>query len=267
MKIYISADIEGVTGIDHWDETLLGATNYDLFREQMTREVIAACEGAIAAGATEIIVKDAHHTGRNILPHRLPEPVNLIRGWSRHPYSMVQELNSSFTALVLIGYHSRAGSGANPLAHTLTTDINQLKLNGQPVAEFHLMAMTAASEGVPVVFVSGDAALCQDVKTYDAAIETVATNKGIGESVLSLHPEQAIQQIRTGVETALRNCHQLQPRSLPSHFQLEVEYKHPPQAYRNSFYPEARLQDARSVVLETDTWFEVMRALQFIVLS
>lgn len=266
MKIYISADIEGVTGIDHWDETTLGAINYDIFREQMTREVIAACEGAIAAGATEIVVKDAHHTGRNIPPHRLPEPATLIRGWSGHPYSMVQELNSTFTALVLVGYHSRAGSGANPLAHTLTTDISQMKINSQPVAEFHLMAMTAAYEKVPLVFVSGDAALCQDVKAYDAAIETVATNKGIGESVFSLHPEQAIRQIRKGVENALQNRQQIQPQPLPTRLELEVEYKHPPRAYRNSFYPGARLQ-GRTVVLEPSNWFEVMQALQFIVLS
>jgi D-amino peptidase len=264
MKIYVSADIEGVTGISHWDEASLGKQNYDFFREQMTREASAACEGAMFAGATEIVVKDAHSTGRNIPPHRLPPPVQLIRGWSGHPYSMVQELNSSFAALVLVGYHSRAGSGANPLAHTLTGKNNWIKLNGQPIAEFHLMAMTAAYEGVPVVFVSGDAALCRDVKAYDETIETVATNKGIGESVWAIHPDEAVKQIRAGVERALHNRHQIQVKPLPDYFHLEVEYKHPPSAYSNSFYPGARLQGEQSVVFETDNWFEVMRSLQFI---
>lgn len=265
MKIYISADIEGIAGISHWDEATLGKQQYDIFQEQMTREVIAACEGVIAAGATEIIVKDAHDTGRNLDPYQLPYPAQLIRGWSGHPYSMVQELNSSFTALVLIGYHSRAGSGNNPLAHTLSENPNWILLNGQPIAEFHLVAMTAAYEGVPVVFVSGDSGLCQAVKAYDADIETVTTNKGIGESVWGIHPVEVVKQIQAGVKRALQHRELFQVKPLPKHFQLEVEYKHPPDAYENSFYPGAKLQGEQSVIFETNDWFEVMRALWFIV--
>ncbi len=229
----------------------------------MTREVIAACEGAIAAGATEIIVKDAHDTARNLDPYRLPYPAQLIRGWSGHPYSMVQELNSSFTALVLIGYHSRSGYGSNPLAHTLSEELNQILLNGQAIAEFHLVAMTAAYEKVPVVFVSGDSGLCQDVKVYDKNIETVITKKGIGESVWGIHPEEVVRQIQAGVKSALQ--YQIPVKPLPDCFQLEVEYKHPPDAYENSFYPGAKLHGEQSVLFETHDWFEVIRALSFIV--
>ncbi|KAB8335417.1 amino acid amidase [Scytonema tolypothrichoides VB-61278] len=265
MKIYISADIEGIAGISHWDEATLGKQEYDIFQEQMTREVIAACEGATAAGATEIIVKDAHDTGRNLDPYQLPLPAQLIRGWSGHPYSMVQELNSSFSALVLIGYHSRSGSGKNPLAHTLSEELNCILLNDQPIAEFHLVAMTAAYEKVPVVFVSGDSAVCEAVKVYDTNIETVATKKGIGESVWTIHPEEAVKQIQAGVERALQNQDQIGVKPLSENFKLEVEYNHPPDAYENSFYPGAKLQGEQSVLLETDNWFEVIRALCFIV--
>jgi len=265
MKIYISADIEGIAGISDWDEATLGKEHYNIFQEQMTREVIAACEGAIAAGATEIIVKDAHDTGRNLDPYQLPYPVQLIRGWSGHPYSMVQELNSSFAALILIGYHSRSGSGGNPLAHTLSEEINWILLNGQPTSEFHLMAMTAAYEKVPVVFISGDSALCQAVKAYDTNIETVVTKKGIGESVWGIHPEEVVKQIQAGVERALQHRDQIPVKPLPEHFKLEVEYKHPPDAYENSFYPGAKLQSEQSVIFETNNWFEVMRTLWFIV--
>jgi D-amino peptidase len=264
MKIYISVDIEGIAGITHWDEATLGKEGYEIFREQMTREVVAACEGAIAVGAKEIIVKDAHDSARNIDPYQLPFPVQLIREWSGHPYGMVQELDSSFTALILIGYHSQAGSGQNPLAHTLNTDINRILLNGQPIAEFHLMAMTAAYEQVPVVFVSGDAALCQAVKAYDNKIETVSTKKGIGESVWGIHPAEVVKQIQAGVEKALQAREQIQVQPLPEYFQLEVEYKHPPDAYTSSFYPGAKLQGEQTVILETNNWFEVIRALSFI---
>ncbi|ARV58837.1 amino acid amidase [Nostocales cyanobacterium HT-58-2] len=265
MKIYISADLEGITGISHWDEATLSKQEYEIFQEQMTREVTAACEGAIAAGATEIIVKDAHDTGRNLDPYQLPYPAQLIRGWSGHPYNMVQELNSSFSALILIGYHSRSGSGKNPLAHTLSEELNCILLNGQPIAEFHLVAMTAAYERVPVVFVSGDSGVCQAVKVYDTNIKTLTTNKGIGESVWAIHPEETIRQIQAGVESALQYLHQIQVKPLPENFKLEVEYKHPPDAYENSFYPGAKLQGEQSVLFETDDWFEVIRTLCFIV--
>ena len=90
MKIYISADIEGVTGVTHWDETDLTKGEYNQFREQMTAEVVAACEGALEAGATEIWVKDAHDSARNIIAAKLPQAAKLIRGWSGHPFIMVQ---------------------------------------------------------------------------------------------------------------------------------------------------------------------------------
>ena len=73
MKIYISADIEGIAGISHWDEARKAHATYQEFRAEMTEEVVAACDGAIAAGAKEILIKDAHETGRNIIAGRLPD--------------------------------------------------------------------------------------------------------------------------------------------------------------------------------------------------
>ncbi|MDX2272006.1 MAG: M55 family metallopeptidase [Cyanobacteriota bacterium] len=269
MKVYISADIEGITGICHWDDATVGKWNYETCRQQMQEEVVAACEGAIAAGATEILVKDAHDTGRNLSPHHLPPPVELIRGWSGHPYCMVQDLDRSFDALILVGYHSRAGSAANPLAHTYTTEVTQICINHQPIAEFHLVTWTAAYEGVPTIFVAGDGDLCAAVTAYDPQIETVATLKGRGESTRSIHTRLATQQIRAGVERALdkRQHLQITAQPLPDWFVLEVTYKHPPRAYRKSFYPSASLVGEQTVRLETRDWFEVLRALEFIVLG
>ncbi len=107
--------MEGITGVTHWDEVTKEHGDYPQFQKQMSKEVAAACEGAFAAGATEIRIKDAHDSGRNILQSMLPENTHLIRGWSGHPYSMVQELDDSFDAGMMIGYHSRAGAGGNPL--------------------------------------------------------------------------------------------------------------------------------------------------------
>lgn len=121
-------------------------------------------------------MRDAHIYARNQLHERLPREVRLIRGWSRHPYMMVQEIDPSFDAAAFVGYHSKGGSGANPLAHTLTDSIFQsVRLTGQPVAELHLYAGAGALEGVPAIFVSGDELLCQEARTFAEGIETVAT--------------------------------------------------------------------------------------------
>ncbi len=129
MKIFISADIEGVTGVTHWDETEKLKADYKDFAHQMTLEVKAACEGAINAGADEIWIKDAHETGRNIDHNLLPKNTKLIRGgWSGHIYSMVQELDETFDALLFIGYHSAGGTSTNPLSHSMHTGIDYISL-------------------------------------------------------------------------------------------------------------------------------------------
>ena len=132
MKVFISADIEGTAGITNWDEARKPLADYPEHRQQMTREVLAACDGANAAGAREILIKDAHATGRNILQADLPENARLVRGWSGHPMSMVQELDKSFDAALFIGYHSKAGDETNPLAHTLTLEVMRMRINGVP---------------------------------------------------------------------------------------------------------------------------------------
>ncbi|HJW89985.1 MAG TPA: M55 family metallopeptidase, partial [Anaerolineales bacterium] len=200
MKVYISADIEGITGTTHGDETEKSKSDYEEFRDQMTAEVVAACEGALSAGATEVWVKDAHWTGRNIMASKLPQEVKLVRGWSGHPFSMVQELDETFQALVLIGYHSRAGSDANPLSHTMSGSIAYVKINEHLASEMLLHAYAAALVKVPLVFVAGDAGLCQDAQALNPNIGTVAVKQGVGNSTVSIHPQLAVDQIRAGVQ-------------------------------------------------------------------
>lgn len=266
MKIYISADIEGVTGITHWDEASSKHADYGPFRDQMTAEVAAACHGLLDGGATEIWIKDAHHTGRNLVAERLPEPIRLIRGWSGHPLCMLQELDGRFDALCLIGYHAWAGSGANPLAHTLTGKITWMKLNGQPVSELLLAALTARWAGVPLIFASGDAALCAAARAYDPAIVTVATQEGVGESTISLHPRRSVAAIEAGARQALAALamRAQAPPPLATHFRLQIRYREAGDAYKCSFYPGAKLAADHEVALEVADFFEVLRALNFI---
>lgn len=263
MKIYISADIEGVTGTTDFDETLKKSQDYQEFREQMTAEVQAACEGALNAGAKEIWVKDAHDTGRNLLAARLPSQVRLVRGWSGHPFCMVQELDQTFYALVMIGYHARAGADTSPLAHTMSSSIAEISINGQPSSEFLLHAYAGAHIGVPVAFVSGDAGLCTDIATLNPHIRTVAVKEGIGNSTVSIHPGLAVERIRSGVEEALRADLSTCLIPLPNRFSIAVRYRDHARAYRASFFPDARLIRPDTVSYETNNYFEALRFFLF----
>jgi D-amino peptidase len=264
MKVYISADIEGITGITDWEEATKTHATYGEFRERMTDEVVAACEGAIEAGAKEILIKDAHSSGRNIIASRLPECAKLIRGWSGHPFSMVQELDESFDALLFVGYHAKAGSDDNPLAHTLRLRVMHLAINGEIASEFHMHSYAAALVNVPPVFLSGDAGICTDAQKIVPGIVTVPVSRGIGPSTLSIAPSLAVKEIREGVTRALQGNRTACRITLPKHFTLEIKYTTPVDAYRASWYPGAKHAADRTVHFESSDYFEILRAIKFI---
>ena len=160
MKVFISVDIEGITGVTSWSETELGNDDYNKCAVQMTKEAVAACEGAIAMGAKEILIKDAHDSARNIDITKIPKCAKLSRGWTNTPDSMLAGLDETFDAAIFIGYHSGAGYDGNPLSHTSNRGNNYFKVNGEIGSEFVINSYLAANYGVPVVFLSGDALLC-----------------------------------------------------------------------------------------------------------
>ena len=267
MKIYISADMEGVTGVTHWDEVEHNKpTFFNKFQDHMTKEVVAACEGALDAGAREIWVKDAHYSGRNILSDQLPKEVKLIRGWSGHPYSMVQELDSSFNALVMIGYHSMAGKGGNPLAHTMSSaKIDSIFVNDQPTSEFFLHGNIAAKHKVPLVFVAGDAGLCEEVKEVSPNTLCHATMVGVGDSTISIQPLESRKAIRNKVQESLSGDLDSCIWSHPKSFTLKIRFIKQQTAYRASHYPGAKLLDAKTVTYSNDNYDNIMRFILFTV--
>lgn len=264
MKVYISSDIEGTAGITHWDEAEKAKAVYAEFRELMTREVLAAIEGAIEAGATEILLKDAHDSGRNIITENLPACVRIIRGWSGTPLSMVQGIDGGFDAVVFTGYHSRAGSEGNPLAHTMNLRINEFRLNGVPASEFHLHATAAAYYKVPAVFLSGDKGICADALRLNPGMVTVETMEGLGRSTISISPAVARANIKAGVKKALGLDRKSLLLPVPAETVLEVEFNNPTDAYRASWYPGAKHVGRRTVQYTHTDFFEIMRAQKFI---
>lgn len=263
MKIFISADIEGTAGILSWDEAEKTHADYAEFRALMTAEVLAACEGARAAGATEIVVKDAHDSGRNLIVDRMPPCVRIVRGWSGHPDAMMFGIDESFAGALYTGYHSKAGVEDNPLAHTSTLRISRLTLNGETASEFTLNALCAARYGVPSVFLSGDEGICADARAFVPGIATVESLKGVGAATISLAPAAARAAIQEGVEKALRDrTRQAAPR-IPDKTEIVIEFGNPVDAYRASWYPGVRKHGPRAVAFASDDYFEILRAYRF----
>lgn len=264
MKVYISADIEGVTGVTHWDEADRLKPDYAEFREQMTFEVAAACEGAMQAGACEIWIKDAHASGRNLIATKLPRQTCLIRGWSGHPFSMVQELDDSFDALMMIGYHSRAGSNGNPLAHTNSGKIARVSINGTEASELQIHAYAAAYIGVPLVFVSGDDGICQEATQLIPGIGSLAVKRGVGNACINLHPHLAAEKISAGVQRALRGDISGCRLTLPGQFSVEIGYKEHTVARKASFFPGAALKGHHAISFKSHDYYEVLRLFSFV---
>lgn len=266
MNIFISADIEGVAGIANWDEARKTSPDYSYFAGQMTEEVAAACSGANLAGAQTIVVKDAHASARNINPARLPENAKLIRGWSGHPHKMLDGISADYTAVAFIGYHSQGGTAANPLAHTISSGkIDCIRLNGDLASEFLLHAYLASSLGVPVALLSGDKSLCEQATGLNDNIVTVPVLEGRGGATISIHPKRAVRLIEEGMHRALQGDLSRNIIELPERFSLEIAYHFHGDAYRSSFYPGVKQISAKSILFETDDYFEIMRATSFLI--
>ena len=240
---------------------------YEPFRRQMTAEAAAACRGAWAAGATQVVVKDAHWTGRNIDPHALSAPagrgLRLIRGWSGHPFAMVQDLDASFDAVVFVGYHAAADAGGNPLAHTISgRRFARIELNGRLASECRLYAHAAGSVGVPLVFVSGDEAVCADAGADIEGLVTVPVLSGAGASTCSLAPSDACRLIEAGVSEALQ-APRPAPLKPPPRTHLSVRFRSAADAYAKSFYPGARAISATVLEYDSDDYLAALTFLWF----
>lgn len=265
MKVYISGDIEGITGTTHWNETEKNLPDWSPFAKQMTDEVVAAVKGSISAGATEILVKDAHDSARNIDINALPEEANLIRGWMGDPMCMISGIDETFNALIFIGYHSAAGTVTNPLAHTMSvSEVSYIKINDEYASEFLLHTYAAALYDVPVVFVSGDIGLTEEVKNLNQNILTLGVKDGIGAATINMNPQKAIKETEKLVKEALQKDLKLMKVQLPKEFKVEIEYKDHKCAYRYSFYPGAEFKAPRSVIFNTKEYFEVLRLIHFL---
>ncbi len=191
LKIYISADMEGVVGAVTGDQLGPSGFEYETFRELMTAEVNAAIDAARQAGATEILVSDSHGNGQNLLLDKLPQDIQLVRSWPR-PLMMMEGIDETFDGAIFIGYHTSTTNTEGVRAHTLSSaNLTAVRLNGVPMPEAGLNAAIAGTFRSAVLMISGDDAIVAEARGLLGDIEGAAVKKAISfHSATTLMPER-----------------------------------------------------------------------------
>jgi D-amino peptidase len=206
VKIWMSFDMEGVAGIVDWDQCRpSGGARYEIGCQLMLDEVNAAIEGAVAGGATEIVLNDSHGTMANLDPRRIAGGASYISG--RHkPRYMMQGLDDSFDAAFLVGYHGSISGRPSTLSHTYNPEVfSAARINGELVGESGINALVAEHYGVPIAFVSGDSVTWEETRPFAPDAVPVITKESITRfSAGNLHPAESCRLIREGAERAVR---------------------------------------------------------------
>ena len=260
LRVFISVDMEGISGVVTSAETGSTGPDYGYFRRIMSHEANAAVLGAFDAGATEVVVRDSHGSARNILPDLLDPRALLLRDWSGGPKGMMEGIDETFDAVVFIGYHARAGTADAIIDHTSTGNVVDFAINGQSLPEAGYNALMAGHYGVPVVFVAGDRAICDQVTELFGDVGTFATKEGIGAASLGLHPETAAKAIRTGVAEAVGNRSGYRPFTMAKPYTLVLKLKSEASIYNGSFFPGAQRTGDWELTFTHDDIFQVMYA-------
>ncbi|WP_409178920.1 M55 family metallopeptidase [Brevibacillus fortis] len=267
MKVFISLDMEGISGLSEWEDVIPGRRHYEAGRRLLTQDVNAAIEGALEAGATQIIVNESHGPMNNIILEELHPQADVIRGFFK-PLCMMQGIDSSCDAAFFIGYHGKAGTGDAVLNHTLSgLAIHRLILNGKEVGEAGLNATIAGAFGVPVVLVTGDSQTAKEVEEDIPGVFTVAVKTGItGLSSQAMHPVRARELIRQQAKEALLHRSTVKPLEQRVENTIEVEFTKSQFATAVSWMPGIELIEGRTVRFHSPDLVSMMPVLQAMLL-
>jgi len=262
MNVLISVDMEGISGVVTENHTSSNHKEYERFRRLMTAEANAAIEGALAGGATQVVVNDSHGGMANILIEELNPAAELISG-SPKPFGMMQGIGPDVDAVFLIGYHAASGTGAAVLEHTWSGRVIEARLNNQIVGETGLNAALAGAYGAPVLLVAGDRAVTEEARALLGEIETVTVKEGITRTAARcLHPQVAQEYIRQAAERALSLT--VSPFIVELPITLRVVFHRAAHADMAELVPGSRRVDGRTVEWtgeDMPTVYRVFRAM------
>ena len=225
LKVYVSADMEGIGGAVTRQQVSRGGFEYERFRELMTAEVNAAIESALEAGASEIVVSDSHGSGQNLLVDKLNPAAMLVRSFPR-PQDMMQGLDNTFDAALFIGYHAGQGKPEGVLAHTMNGELLWIKLNGVTVGEPGFNAALAGHFGVPVILIAGDQGAIGELRELVGDVEGAEVKQAYGlTSALTMHPTKSQQVVRERTAAAFGRRGDFKPYQVKTPITMEIAFK------------------------------------------
>jgi D-amino peptidase len=243
MKILIAADMEGITGVVHWDQVNTTHPEYQRFRRLMTADVNAAIRGAFDAGASQVVVSDGHAWGRNILIEELDPRARLNSG-TPSPLSMLQGIDDGVDGVIFIGYHARIGSQNATLEHTWSDErVAGVWINGDPFGEIGLNAAVSGHFGAPVLMISGDQTACAEAAALLGNIETAVVKRASGRMAAELLPpavsQKLIQETAARAVTRLRQGEAPSPLRVSTPITLVIDFVQSEMADRAAILPGA----------------------------
>lgn len=255
MKIYITADMEGVNGVVLREHVDPATREYEMARGWMVAEVNAAIEGAVAGGATEVIVNDSHNNMANLPVDRLHPVARLVSGPGK-PFSMMQEIDGSCAGAFFLGYHAAFGTPLAILEHTWAYSyVEAIRINGVHVGEFGLNAGLAGYYGVPALLVTGDCALVTEARALLPGVAAVAVKEGRGRNCAVCEPYQtSLGAIRREAEAAVRTISSHQPLRFAPPLTLEYAFPKVEMAEAAMLLPGAERSGGRSVLCHPDDY-------------
>jgi D-amino peptidase len=265
VKVYISADMEGIAGVVTGEQLGPQGFEYARFREFMTNEVLAAIEGARAAGATEILVGDSHGNGQNLLIEKFPKDVQIVRAWPR-PLVMMEGIDSTFAAALFVGYHAGTTNSVGVRAHTMSSaTLADLRLNGVSVPEAGLNAAIAGHFGVPVALITGDEAAVKEARALLGDVEGAVVKWPYGfHSARTLTPEASCELIREKAKTAVARARGRRPWVLTKPVTLELRFKNYRPAELLAYLPIVERVDAHAIRFRGKDMVEVAKFIEFV---
>lgn len=266
MKVFISADMEGVAGVVNAQQLGPEGFEYEKFRELMTAEVSTAIEAAREAGARQVVVADSHGSGLNLLVDKLPDDIQLVRSWPR-PLMMVEGIDETFDALIFIGYHTATHNPAGVRAHTISSAIfAELSLNGRPLPECGLNSAIAGHFGVPPVMLSGDDQAVREAQELLGPIEGAVVKWACGfHSARTLMPQAARREIARKVKAALGRLDDFKPFVVQPPITLTIRFKNYLPSEVLSYLPSVTRTDSRTIEFTADDMIAVSKFIQFVI--
>jgi len=225
MKLFLSTDFEGVSGIVAWEQIIEGNSEYEQGRRLLTNEVNAVISGALEGGAKEFVINDSHHYMRNLHPQELLGKAMLITG-KHKPMYMMEGLDSSFDGVCFVGYHGSIGAEHAVLSHTYNPGaIWEVRINGDVVGESAINALVATHFNVPIIFISGDEVTMQEAQNIAPNAEKVVVKQSLGRfAAAHIHPTVACEMLQKGASRAVRHVKEMHSPVFTRPVSLEVTF-------------------------------------------